>query len=131
MAKVELTPAKLAELKAAAQSICPAHRRWNLNEYAFWVDVYDNYEVIVCQPVHINSAMSFIAEADPATVLAMVEEIERLQEIVDNLLDHCPHIECSKCSEIVCPHNSRLHLHHDGCPECFHRLEESEAGHGK
>lgn len=104
MYKVELTHMKLACLKAAIQNINPAHRRWNLNEYAFWVDVYDNYEVIVCQPVHINSAMGFIAEADPATVLAMVEEIEHFRQFIKETLNgkhECYGEEgCKICQEI-------------------------------
>ena len=80
MNKVDLTPAKLAELKDAAQSINPAYRSWYLNDYKRWVETYDNGDaIIVCHPEQIQPALSFIAEADPATVLAMVDEIERLR----------------------------------------------------
>lgn len=87
MAKVELTPAKLACLKDAAQNINPAYRSWYLNDYKRWVETYDNGDaIIVCHPEQIQPALSFIAEADPATVLAMVEEIEVLKTALDLLL---------------------------------------------
>lgn len=80
MTKVELTPAKLACLKDAAESINPIYRNWFLNDYKRWVETYDNGDaIIVCHPEQIQPALGFIAEADPATVLAMVEEIERLR----------------------------------------------------
>ena len=43
-------------------------------------------------------------------------------QIVDDLLNHCNqdpgHGECTRCSEIVCPSQDPMHLHHDGCPSC-------------
>lgn len=80
MSIVELTPAKLACLKDAAESINPIYRNWFLNDYKRWVETYENGDaIIVCHPEQIQPALSFIAEADPATVLAMVEEIEFLR----------------------------------------------------
>lgn len=80
MIKVELTPAKLACLKDAAESINPIYRNWFLNDYKRWVETYDNGDaIIVCHPEQIQPALGFIAEADPATVLAMVEDIEILK----------------------------------------------------
>lgn len=48
------------------------------------------------------------------------EEIERLQNIIDALLNHCDKEsgECSICSIIICPYKDPLHFHHDGCPSC-------------
>ena len=45
-------------------------------------------------------------------------EVERLHNIVDQLLAHCPDAECSTCGKIVCPHGEPMHFHHDGCPAC-------------
>lgn len=87
MTKVELTPMKLACLKDAAECINPAHRSWFLNDYRRWVETYENGDaIIVCHPEQIQQALSFIAEADPATVLAMVEEIEVLKTALNLLL---------------------------------------------
>lgn len=105
MAKVELTPMKLACLKAAAECINPAHRSWYLNDYKRWVETYENGDaIIVCHPEQIQPALSFIAEADPATVLAMVQEIERFRHFVRETLDElheCYNEEsCKICKEI-------------------------------
>lgn len=43
---------------------------------------------------------------------------QRPSEEVDALLLKCPDAECSLCGEIVCPHGSSWHFHHDGCPAC-------------
>lgn len=80
MAKVDLTPMKLACLKDAAECINPAHRSWFLNDYRRWVETYENGDaIIVCHPEQIQQALSFIAEADPATVLALIDRIEELE----------------------------------------------------
>lgn len=94
MAKVELTPMKLACLKDAAECINPAHRSWYLNDYKRWVETYENGDaIIVCHPEQIQPALSFIAEADPATVLAMVEEIEQLTKTSQELFDKTKALE--------------------------------------
>lgn len=90
MDKVDLTPMKMACLKDAAQSINPAYRNWELNDYKRWVETYENGDaIIVCHPEQIQPALGFIAEADPATVLAMVEEIAVLRRALRELAwDH-------------------------------------------
>lgn len=86
MNKPELTPAKLACLKDAAESINPIYRNWFLNDYKRWVETHDNGDaIIVCHPEQIQPALGFIAEADPATVLALVEEIETLKRALQEL----------------------------------------------
>lgn len=52
------------------------------------------------------------------------DEIQRLSDIVDKLLNHCPNGECMECGMIVCPHGEPLHLHHDGCPACAQSDQE-------
>lgn len=101
MNKPELTPAKLACLKDAAESINPIYRNWFLNDYKRWVETHDNGDaIIVCHPEQIQPALGFIAEADPATVLAMVEEIEQLRrmerkwgQMLRNVKDTAPDLE--------------------------------------
>lgn len=74
MAKVELTPAFLDRLRGLAQNCQPPI--WKLNEHSDVVSVA--HTVAECG---YDEDAQFIAEADPATVLAMVEEIERLRII--------------------------------------------------
>jgi len=67
MAKVDLTAAKLAELKKKAEAAEPT----------IWEDsISVAHTVTSCG---LKDEAEFIAAADPATVLAMVEEIERLR----------------------------------------------------
>ena len=67
MAKVDLTAAKLAELKKKAEAAEPT----------IWEDsISVAHTVTSCG---LKDEAEFIAAADPATVLAMVEEIESLQ----------------------------------------------------
>ena len=67
MVKVDLTPAKLAQLKQKAKSC----------SQEIWEDsISVAYTVTTCG---LKDEAQFIAAADPATVLAMVEEIERLR----------------------------------------------------
>ena len=80
MSDIEITPELLADLKCCAECIKPEHRQWFLNDYKRWVEVHDDYQVIVCHPEHISQALPFIAEANPAVVLALVDEIERLRK---------------------------------------------------
>lgn len=78
---IDLTTAKLAELRQKAEaaekeSPSPWHGgpdgdRWVL------VDSHRGVFHTICEERNIAD---FIAHADPATVLALVEEIERLQE---------------------------------------------------
>ena len=48
----------------------------------------------------------------------LIAEIERVQTMLDELLNHCPDMECPDCGKIVCPHKDTFHFHHDGCPSC-------------
>lgn len=74
MAKVELTSAFLDRLRGLAQNCQPLI--WQLNEHNDVVSVA--HTVAECG---YDEDAQFIAEANPATVLAMVEEIERLRII--------------------------------------------------
>lgn len=67
MDKVELTPAKLADIKKKAE-VC--------HQEIWEDDVSVAYTVAACG---FREDAQFIAAADPATVLALVEEIESLQ----------------------------------------------------
>ena len=68
MAEVKLTPAKLAELKKKAKAC--HHEIWEEDFYS-------------------EEDAAYIAEADPATVLAMVEEISILRRALRELAwDH-------------------------------------------
>jgi len=73
MAKVKLTPAFLDRLRGLAQNCQPPI--WEVNEHSDVVSVAHT----VAEVAYDEDAQ-FIAAADPATVLALVEEIERLQE---------------------------------------------------
>jgi len=85
MSKVDLTPAKLAELKQKAESaegVAPSP--WTFShtsgEYRFFYEVRDSGDYQVVQDMSVEEG-ELIAAADPATVLAMVEEIERLRAL--------------------------------------------------
>ena len=87
MSKVELTPAKLADIKkkaeaAETQGPSPWEFVKTVEENHIYFEVRDNDD---CQLVTQEEA-EHIAEANPATVLAMVQEIERLRK--DLNLDH-------------------------------------------
>lgn len=55
-----------------------------------------------------------------ARIKELEDEVKRLTEIADGLLNHCDkeNGECSECAKIVCPHKEPFHFHHDGCPAC-------------
>lgn len=72
MSKVKLTPAFLDRLRGLAQNCQPPI--WELNKHSDVVSVAHT----VAEVAYDEDAQ-FIAAADPATVLAMVEEIERLR----------------------------------------------------
>lgn len=86
---IELTPAKLADIKkkaeaAETQGPSPWEFVKTVEENHIYFEVRDNDD---CQLVTQEEA-EHIAAADPATVLAMVEEIERLRA---ELKPTCPH----------------------------------------
>lgn len=81
MTKVELTPAKLAEIKQKAEaaekeSPSPWH---GVPDGSHCVLVDSEQGVIHTTCDRQRNTADFIAHADPATVLAMVEEIEFLR----------------------------------------------------
>lgn len=49
---------------------------------------------------------------------ALKAELAEARHMVEQLVEHCPDLECSRCGEIICPHHEPLHFHHDGCPAC-------------
>ena len=83
MAKVDLTPAKLAELRQKAEAAeIQGPSPWMFvetkEEYHTYCEVRDKYG---CQVVD-NSTQEeaeHIAAADPATVLALIDRIEELE----------------------------------------------------
>lgn len=70
--KVELTPAFLDRLRGLALNCQP--KIWKLNEHG---EVVSNVHTVA--EFAYDEDAQFIAAANPATVLAMVEEIERLR----------------------------------------------------
>lgn len=67
----------------------------------------------------INAArQAYDDVSQPETVLALIAEVKRLNDVVGDLLDHCPDAECEECGKAVCHHGEPLHFHHDGCPAC-------------
>ena len=76
---IKITPAFLDRLHGLAQNCQPPI--WELNEHSDVVSVAHT----VAEVAYEEDAQ-FIAEADPSTVLAMVEEIAVLQRTVRNLV---------------------------------------------
>ncbi len=76
---IELTPAKLAELKKKAAGCDPKY--WIMDQHGDVVAVdFDNKNTkLKIASVDFLDDAEHIAAADPATVLAMVEEIETLK----------------------------------------------------
>lgn len=72
MAKVELTPAFLDRLRGLAQNCQPPI--WKVNEHSDVVSVAHT----VAEVAYDEDAQ-FIAAADPATVLALIDRIEELE----------------------------------------------------
>lgn len=109
---IELTPAFLDRLRGLAQNCQPLI--WQLNEHSDVVSVAHT----VAEVAYDEDAQ-FIAVADPATVLAMVEEIEILKTAL-NLL--------------MCQYYSAYLEHEDIDKLCIGQIEiakkhrESEAG---
>lgn len=88
MIMVELTPEKLAELKQntlAAQEQGPSPWKFRKieEEYRTFYEVRDDNGCQVAYDLTQEDA-KHIAAADPATVLALLQKIERLQKIADN-----------------------------------------------
>lgn len=86
MAKVELTLAKLAEIKQKAAGCDPKY--WIMDQHGDVVGVdFDNKGLkLKIASVEFLEDAEHIAAADPATVLAMVEEIEILKTALNLLL---------------------------------------------
>ena len=82
MSQIQITPDLLADLKRKAEACEP--KVYELNEDSkdsyFYIDAHLNKdEVKIVSSVAFLSDAEHIATADPATVLALVAEIERLQ----------------------------------------------------
>ena len=100
--KVDLTPAKLEELKKKAEaaekeSPSPWH---GVPDGSHCVLVDSEQGVIHTTCDRQRNTADFIARADPATVLAMVEEIEQLRrmerkwgQMLRNVKDTAPDLE--------------------------------------
>lgn len=93
-----LTPEKLAKLRELAQSATPGNKpnpRVPTREIGYYVRrCYDEYQVFGddaegklthVASVYDKADAAYIAAADPQTVLALVEEVERLQARVAEL----------------------------------------------
>lgn len=97
---VELTPAKLAELKQkaeAAENCSPSP--WVFREMpAVKGEVRDSENFQVAGWFTLRWQAEYIAAADPATVLAMVEEIESLNNRLWYALEQLKTV-CRKESE--------------------------------
>lgn len=100
MDKIDLTPAKLAELKQKAEGCNPKY--WVMDQHGDVMAV--DFEGKETQPkvasVEFLEDAELIAAADPATVLAMVEEIEQLRrmerkwgQLLKNAKDTAPDLE--------------------------------------
>ena len=104
MSKVKLTPAKLAELRQKAAGCDPKY--WIMDQHGDVVAVdFDNKNTkLKIASVDFLDDAELIAAADPATVLAMVDEIERFRHFVRETLDElheCYNEEsCKICKEI-------------------------------
>ena len=100
MDKVDLTPAKLAELKKKAAGCDPKY--WIMDQHGDVVAVdFDNKNTnLKIASVDFFDDAEHIAAADPATVLAMVEEIEQLRrmerkwgQLLKDVKDTAPDLE--------------------------------------
>lgn len=100
MAKVELTPDKLAEIKQKAAGCDPKY--WIMDQHGDVMAVdFDNKGLkLKIASVEFLEDAEHIAAADPATVLAMVEEIEQLRrmerkwgQMLKNVKDTAPDLE--------------------------------------
>lgn len=101
MSKVELTPANLAELRQkaeAAEKESPSPW-YGGRDGIHWVLV-DSENADIHTTCNERNIADFIAHANPATVLAMVEEIEQLRrmerkwgQMLKNVKDTAPDLE--------------------------------------
>lgn len=101
MPSVDLTPAKLADIKQKA-SECEC-KIWRIFHGSDGYSIQAGRNIKIADSEFLEDA-EYIAAADPATVLAMVEEIERLRHFVRetlNGLHECYDEEhCEICKEI-------------------------------
>lgn len=84
MSQIEITPDLLAELKRKAEACDPKVYKLhddNGSSYPYIVVDLDNGEVQIISSVDFLPDAEHMAAADPATVLALVEEIERLRAL--------------------------------------------------
>ena len=75
----DLTPAAIAKLRAVAAAATPGH--WRRTHHGTWeVEAPPNQLVADCGTVDLaEQDAAHIAAFDPPTVLALLEEIERLR----------------------------------------------------
>ncbi len=52
------------------------------------------------------------------TKLDLLEHIEMLDDMIQDLLDHCHKPGCKVCGAIVCPSGDEKHFSKKGCPSC-------------
>src|SRR5690606_41471240 len=94
----ELTPDRLAELRRIAEAATPGPWAWRMSKDGRILDLITletGYNEEIITPSHINAWLQvkgvkdFIPTFDPPTVLALLDEIERLRrertEIADNV----------------------------------------------
>lgn len=147
MVKVELTPEKLAELRqkakaAETQGRSPWKSLKTVDEYRVFCEVRDNCGLQVVADSTAEES-EHIAAADPATVLALVEEIELLRKRLSWFPAHMmekinraiaahtqgmadAHIEHCRCDDTVGYHCDYCVVH-DALISCKN-LTKSEAG---
>jgi hypothetical protein len=82
--------------------------------------VKDKDERIANLEAYAKHERSLASEPLMVEITDLKQQITRLEEICDALLNHCDkeNGECSVCATIVCPHKEPFHFHHDGCPAC-------------
>ncbi|MFD1121871.1 hypothetical protein ACFQ2T_05100 [Methylophilus flavus] len=91
-------------------------------------------DIYICDVCEVNKTYVGANEELKKTTLQPTTDIsewktkcEKLEAMVDKLLDHCPDGECLTCGSIVCPDEEPLHFHHDGCPACAQRQAHRES----
>lgn len=140
----DLNPERLAELRRIANAATPGPWEWRMSKDGRILDLITletGYNEEIITPSHINAWLQvkgglkdFIPTFDPPTVLALLDEIERLRrerkEIVDSetrfeLYD--PDLnawECQACRfwwelEVGDPYEHDMRF----CPRCGRRIE--------
>src|SRR5690606_8941936 len=110
----ELTPDRLQELRRIAEAATSGPWAWRMSKDGRILDLITletGYNEELITPSHINAWLQvkgvkdFIPAFDPATALALLDEIERLRrerQVLAEVLKHvrtCDHCECALCPE--------------------------------